>query len=136
MRSQSTATFPAELRGFRRFLWLGRYRFELSLPQDPRRTLSSLTGRLSARISHSQSEEVYDPDLLKRARIESRSLVDQPLRRLTHAVAAEDGLDLVAVHPIADPDPDAAIPEGHAAAVNLEDVERGSRRLSGSGQQP
>ena len=37
--------------------------------------------------------------------------------------AAEDGLDLVTVHPIADPDPDAAIPEGLAAAVDLPDIE-------------
>ena len=37
----------------------------------------------------------------------------------SRAVAAEDGLDLVTVHPIADPDPDAAIPEGLAAAVDL-----------------
>ena len=43
----------------------------------------------------------------------------------SRAVAAEDGLDLVTVHPIADPDPDAAIPEGLAAAVDLPGVESG-----------
>ena len=43
----------------------------------------------------------------------------------SRAVAAEDGLDLVTVHPIADPDPDAAIPEGLAAAVDLPDIEGG-----------
>lgn len=43
----------------------------------------------------------------------------------SRAVAAEDGLDLVTVHPIADPDPDAAIPEGLAAAVDLPDREGG-----------
>ena len=40
-------------------------------------------------------------------------------------MAAEDGLDLVTVHPIADPDPDAAIPAGLAAAVDLPDIEGG-----------
>ena len=43
----------------------------------------------------------------------------------SRVVAAEDGLDLVTVHPIADPDPDAAIPEGLAAAVDLPDIEGG-----------
>jgi len=43
----------------------------------------------------------------------------------SRAVAAEDGLDLVTIHPIADPDPDAAIPEGLAAAVDLPDIEGG-----------
>jgi len=42
-------------------------------------------------------------NLLKRPRIKPRGLVDQPLWRLAHAVAAEHGLDLVAVHYVADP---------------------------------
>jgi hypothetical protein len=50
----------------------------------------------------------------------------------SRAVAAEDGLDLVTVHPIADPDPDAAIPEGLAAAVDLPDIEGGDGRRRAS----
>jgi hypothetical protein len=53
------------------------------------------------------------------------------LRRLAHTVAAEHGLDLVAVDPIADPDPDAAIPEGLAAAVDLADLECGDDFVEG-----
>ena len=43
----------------------------------------------------------------------------------SRAVAAEDGLDLVTVHPIADPDSDVTIPKGLAAAVDLPDIEGG-----------
>ena len=50
----------------------------------------------------------------------------------SRAVAAEDGLDLVTVHPIADPDPDAAIPEGLAATVDLPDIEGGDGRRRAS----
>jgi hypothetical protein len=37
----------------------------------------------------------------------------------------------VAVHTVADPDPDAAIPEGLAATVDLADVERGDGFVEG-----
>ena len=50
----------------------------------------------------------------------------------SRAVAAEDGIDLVTVHPIADPDPDATIPEGLAAAVDLPDIEGGDGRRRAS----
>jgi hypothetical protein len=48
--------------------------------------------------------------LLKRLRVEPRRLVDQLLPGLPHVLPAEHGLDLVAVHYVADPDLDAAIP--------------------------
>jgi len=63
--------------------------------------------------------------LLERLRVEPRRLVDQLLPGLPHVLPAEHGLDLVAVYPIANPNPDAAIPEGLAAAVDLAGVEGG-----------
>jgi hypothetical protein len=57
-----------------------------------------------ARRERSVSKRPAEPflKLLKRVRIEPRRLVDQPLPCVAHAVAAEHGLDLVAVHLVAD----------------------------------
>jgi hypothetical protein len=50
--------------------------------------------------------------LLKRLREKTRGLVDQPLPRPAHVRAAEHRLSMMAVHRVADPDLDAAVPKG------------------------
>ena len=52
-------------------------------------------------------------------------LIDEPLSRLAHVVPTEHRLRVVAVHHVADPDLDAAIPEGLATSVDLSGVKGG-----------
>jgi hypothetical protein len=69
--------------------------------------------------------------LLKRFREKTRCFVDEPLPRLGHVVSAEHGLGVVAVHYIAEPDLDAAISKGLAAAIDFAGVEGGDGIIEG-----
>src|ERR1700722_3618467 len=69
--------------------------------------------------------------LLKRLREKSRGLVDQPLPCPAHVRAAEHRLRMMAVYRVADPDLDAAVPKGLAAAVDLADIEGGDGVVEG-----
>jgi hypothetical protein len=79
----------------------------------------------------SRAVDLISTRLLKRLREKSRCLVDQPLPGKTHAVAAEHGLRVVAVHYVTNPDFDAAIPKGLAAAVDFAGVEGGDGVIEG-----
>ena len=49
---------------------------------------------------------------MKRLGIEPRRFVEEPLPRLSHVLAAEHRLRVEAVHYVANPDLDAAVPKG------------------------